>query len=111
MHDPEYRTGKKFEGEFMKPAHRARALATIFLAAAFSAASAPASAQKSGGTVTVGLEIDIPGLDPLKVGVYDAAVLTATSALFDTLTTLDADGKVQPKLALSWTPSEDFKRW
>ena len=55
--------------------------------------------------------LDIPGFDVLKVGVYDAAALTASSALFDTLTTLDANGKPQPKLALSWEPSEDFKMW
>src|SRR5437879_6657528 len=72
----------------------------------------PASAaQKSGGSITVGLELDIPGFDPLKVGVYDTAALTASSALFDTLTTLDAKGKPQPKLALSWSSSEDFKTW
>jgi len=29
--------------------------------------------QKQGGTLTVGLELDIPGFDPLKVGVYDTA--------------------------------------
>jgi 4-phytase/acid phosphatase/peptide/nickel transport system substrate-binding protein len=31
--------------------------------------------------------------------------------IFDTLTSLDDKGVVQPKLALSWTPSEDFKTW
>ena len=31
----------------------------------------PASAQKQGGSITVGLELDIPGFDPLKVGVFD----------------------------------------
>ena len=33
----------------------------------------PAMAQKQGGTLTVGLELDVPGFDPLKVGVYDTA--------------------------------------
>ena len=61
----------------------------------------PANAQKPGGSITVGLELDIPGFDVLKVGVYDAAALTASSALFDMLTTLDANGKAQPRLALS----------
>ncbi len=71
----------------------------------------PASTQKAGGSITVGLELDIPGFDPLKVGVYDTAALTASSAMFDTLATLDANGKPQPKLALSWSHSEDFKTW
>src|SRR5207237_439602 len=56
-----------------------------------------------------GLELDIPGLDPLKVGVYDTAAEMAASLIFDTLTTLDDNGKAAPKLALSWTHSEDFK--
>ena len=71
----------------------------------------PASAQKAGGSITVGLELDIPGFDPLKVGVFDTAALTAAAAIFDTLTTLDDKGEPQPKLALSWTHSEDFKTW
>jgi 4-phytase/acid phosphatase/peptide/nickel transport system substrate-binding protein len=97
----------------MKAAIRSSALARIFLVAGFGVAlsAMPANAQKAGGSITVGLELDIPGFDVLKVGVYDAAALTASSALFDTLTTLDANGKAQPRLALSWEPSEDFKMW
>ncbi len=76
-----------------------------------SAWTGPAAAQKPGGSITVGLELDIPGFDPLKVGVYDTAALTASSAIFETLTYLDDNGEAQPKLALSWDPSEDFKMW
>src|SRR5690242_10720330 len=74
-------------------------------------ASTPALAQKQGGTLTVGLELDIPGFNPLKVGVFDTAAESAAALIFDTLTTLDDSGKAQPKLALSWSPSEDFKTW
>src|SRR5437016_1368282 len=97
----------------MEAATRSCALARIFLVAVFGVAlsAAPASAQKAGGTITVGLELDIPGFDPLKVGVFDTAALTAAAAIFDTLTYLDDKGKAQPKLALSWEPSEDFKIW
>jgi peptide/nickel transport system substrate-binding protein len=97
----------------MKAATCSSALARIFLVAGFAVAlsTMPADAQKAGGSITVGLELDIPGFDPLKVGVYDTAALTASSAIFDTLTTLDANGKPQPKLALSWSHSEDFKTW
>jgi peptide/nickel transport system substrate-binding protein len=97
----------------MKAAIRSSTLARIFLVAGFGVAISvlPASAQKSGGSITVGLELDIPGFDPLKVGVYDTAALTAASALFDTLTYLDDKGEAQPKLALSWTHSDDFKTW
>jgi 4-phytase/acid phosphatase/peptide/nickel transport system substrate-binding protein len=102
----------------MKAAIRSRALAPIFHVAVFGLAlvasllvPSPASAQKPGGSITVGLELDIPGFDPLKVGVYDTAALTASSAIFETLTYLDANGKAQPKLAVSWEPSEDFRIW
>ena len=97
----------------MKAAICSRALAPIFHVAVFGLAlvASPAIAQKQGGTITVGLELDIPGFDPLKVGVYDTAALSASSAIFETLTYLDANGKAQPRLAVSWEPSEDFKMW
>jgi peptide/nickel transport system substrate-binding protein len=72
---------------------------------------APAAAQKPGGSITVGLELDIPGLDPLKVGVYDTAAEMAAALIFDTLTSLDDKGDPVPKLAESWTRSDDFKTW
>ena len=58
------------------------ALARIFLVAGFGVAltAAPASAQKQGDSITVGLELDIPGFDPLKVGVYDTSATTAAAA-------------------------------
>ena len=49
----------------------AAALAALTVFAAF-----PATAQKQGGNLTVGMELDIAGFDPLKVGVYDTAALT-----------------------------------
>jgi peptide/nickel transport system substrate-binding protein len=38
-------------------------------AAATSFAARSAMAQKQGGRLTIGIELDIPGFDPLKVGV------------------------------------------
>jgi peptide/nickel transport system substrate-binding protein len=97
----------------MKAVSRARMFARIFLGTVFGVAlfAGPASAQKQGGSITVGLELDIPGFDPLKVGVFDTAALTAASAIFDTLTYLDDKGEAQPKLAVSWTHSDDYKTW
>src|SRR5437762_7789257 len=73
----------------MKALCHSRALSRIFLATAFGLYlfAGAAQAQKPGGSITVGLELDIPGFDPLKVGVFDTAALTAAAALFDTLTT------------------------
>ncbi len=88
---------------------KANVLALAIAAACL--ASGPVMAQKQGGTLTVGLELDIPGFDPLKVGVYDTAAETAAALIFDTLTTLDDNGKAQPKLAVSWSASDDLKTW
>jgi peptide/nickel transport system substrate-binding protein len=74
-------------------------------------AAGTADAQKQGGSITVGQELDIPGFDPLKVGVYDTSAQSAAALIYDTLTYLDDKGEPQPKLALSWTHSEDFKTW
>src|SRR6266852_5535753 len=97
----------------MKTASAARRLALIFLVAAFALVPlmTPAVAQKPGGSITVGLEFEIPGFDPLKVGVFDTSTEIAAAAIFDTLTYLDDKRDVQPKLALSWTHSDDFKTW
>ena len=97
----------------MKALCHSRALSRIFLATAFGLGlfAGAAQAQKPGGSITVGLELDIPGFDPLKVGVFDTAALTAAAALFDTLTYLDEKGVPQPKLAVSWDHSDDFKTW
>jgi peptide/nickel transport system substrate-binding protein len=111
--DPEYRTDALLEETSMKAAIRWNVLARIFLVTGFGAAlfAGPASAQKQGGSITVGLELDIPGFDPLKVGVFDTSAETAAAAIFDTLTYLDDKGVARPKLALSWDHSEDFKTW
>jgi len=85
-----------------------RALLTLACSAAL---TTPALAQKAGGSLTVGLELDIPGFDPLKVGVFDTAAESAAALIFDTLTTLDPTGKPQGKLAQSWTHSDDYKTW
>ena len=84
--------------------------AVLALAAA-TAIATPALAQKQGGTATVGLELDIPGFDPLKVGVFDTAAETAAALIFDTLTTLDEQGQPVGKLAASWAHSDDYKTW
>jgi peptide/nickel transport system substrate-binding protein len=97
----------------MKRASRSRAILHTSIGAALGALifAAPAAAQKQGGSITVGLEADIAGFDPLKVGVYDTGQESVAAAIFDTLTTLDDEGAPQPRLALSWTHTDDFKTW
>src|SRR3981081_2606572 len=91
--------------------HRLLELVFVIAAATMGLGAGPALAQKQGGTLTVGLELDILGFDPLKVGVYDTAGNIAASLIFDTLTSLDDNGNAQPKLAVSWSSSDDHKTW
>src|SRR6185436_5852769 len=88
---------------------RSCALALTFAGACLIAL--PAAAQKQGGSITVGLELDISGLDPLKVCVFDTSANMAAALIFDTLTYLDDDGKAQGKLAEAWASSNDYKTW
>jgi len=97
----------------MRVTSRSRVILYASLGAALGALTfaVPAAAQKQGGTLNVGLELDVIGFDPLKVGVFDTAPEWVAATIFDTLTTLDDEGAVQPKLALSWSHSDDFKTW
>ena len=84
------------------------------LALAASAAllvAAPALAQKKGGTLTVGLELDIPGFDPLKVGVYDTAANIAASLISRRWSGSTTTASPSPASPLSWSHSDDFKVW
>src|SRR3954470_24233962 len=83
----------------------------VLVSAVLAAIAWPALAQKQGGSLTVGLELDIPGFDPLKVGVYDTAANIAASLLLETLVGPDENGKAKPSLALSWSHSDDYKTW
>ncbi len=71
----------------------------------------PAGAQTRGGSVTLGVEQDIAGFDPLTVGVFDTGQEATAALIFETLTRLGDDGKPVPGLALSWEHSADFKTW
>jgi peptide/nickel transport system substrate-binding protein len=96
----------------MTSAIRNRSIRSIGLVALVAAGLAlPAAAQTRGGSATIGVEQDIAGFDPLIVGVYDTGAEAVAVLLFETLTRLDENGKPSPNLALSWSPSADFKTW
>ncbi|HEU5347470.1 MAG TPA: ABC transporter substrate-binding protein, partial [Ktedonobacterales bacterium] len=59
------------------------------------------SGPKTGGTLNVGLDSDVVTLDPLKsTALVDREVMFN---MYDTLVTVDAQNKVQPGLASSWS--------
>jgi ABC-type transport system substrate-binding protein len=64
----------------------------------------------AGGTLRVGLEADVDGLNP-TASALAVAGLTMASAVFDPLFTFDVDGNAVPYLAESIEPSADFMVW
>ncbi len=74
-------------------------------------AQTPTQTPVRGGTLTVGVESDFEGFDPVKAGVYSNSTVTAASLFYETLMRLDDKGNLIPALALSMTPNEDGSVW
>ena len=70
----------------------------------------PAGEPVAGGTLRVGLEADVDGLNP-TASALAVSGLTMAQAVFDPLFTFSADGEVVPYLAESMTPNADFTEW
>jgi len=81
------------------------------LASAVHGESASTAKPVPGGTLTVGMELEFRGFDPLKanyMGIADRTVMMAIEErLFDT----DAKRNLVPELALSAKPAKDGKSW
>ena len=63
-----------------------------------------------GGQLVWGLEAETDGLSP-STGRLAVSGHMLASAIFDPLVTLDADGKIVPYLAESFTPNADNTQW
>jgi peptide/nickel transport system substrate-binding protein len=65
-----------------------------------------------GGTLTMVLAVDMPGLDPIQFhGVQNWGEAMMVPAVYDALFHLDADGKVLPKIGLSLTSDDGGAAW
>jgi peptide/nickel transport system substrate-binding protein len=64
----------------------------------------------AGGTVTVSIVADPPGWDPTRSTSAEIARVMYNN-VFEGLTTIAQDGTIQPRLAESWTTSEDGLTW
>jgi ABC-type transport system substrate-binding protein len=64
----------------------------------------------AGGTLRIGLDADVDGLNPTASSLAVAG-LTMATAVFDPLFSVDVDGNVVPFLAESIEPSADFMVW
>jgi ABC-type transport system substrate-binding protein len=65
----------------------------------------------AGGTLTVGVDREFSGFDPLKASYLGLADRSVAVAVEERLFDVDAKGKFVPELALSATPSKDGKIW
>lgn len=65
---------------------------------------------QSGGTLAYALEAESDGFNP-TANRWAISGMMVANAVFDPLAAYDADGKAQPYLAKSFTPSADFKTW
>lgn len=73
---------------------------------------APAlSGPVTGGTLTVGMELEFRGFDPLKANYMGLADRTVAMAMEERLFDMDAKGNLVPELALSAKPAKDGKSW
>ena len=87
-------------------------LAGCLLAAGLAATPGMAAdTPVKGGTLQVGLETDVRGFDAVEGGVLGQSGATVTNAIHDTLINYAPDGSSSPRLALSWTTSDDLKSW
>jgi peptide/nickel transport system substrate-binding protein len=71
----------------------------------------PSSRPRYGGTVRVALQHRVNALDPAAEDDYPAARDRMAGLLFETLTSLDEQGRVHPRLALSWRPDPARRIW
>ncbi len=76
------------------------------LAAAILAALAGMTQAEAKDTVTVGMVLEPPGLDP-TAGAASAIREVTYANIYEGLTRIDAKGQVQPDLAESWAISKD----
>lgn len=66
---------------------------------------------KAGGALTVGVEEDCKGFDPIKAGYLSTQARSIAMAIEERLFDMDSKGNLVPELGLSATPSKDGKSW
>jgi len=72
---------------------------------------AVAAAPEYGGTLTLAVEADSRGFDPIKAGFLSAQARSVAMAIEERLFDMDAKGKLVPILGISATPAKDGKSW
>lgn len=75
------------------------------------AEGAQAVTPRYGGSLTVAVEEDSKGFDPIKAGTLNTSARSAAMAVEERLFDMDTKGRLVPELGLSATPSKDGKSW
>jgi len=75
-----------------------------------STAGVSTARPRLGGSVIIGMSSDIDGFLPAQSH-FDNTGLTYANAVFDTLTSVAADGSIRPHLAASVVPNTDMTSW
>jgi ABC-type transport system substrate-binding protein len=94
----------------MKPS-RLQLIAVASLVMALGAAAHASSRPRYGGTVRILLHDRFNSLDPLGDDDHPAARDRVACLLFETLTKMDAQGRLHPGLASSWRPDASQRNW
>jgi ABC-type transport system substrate-binding protein len=84
---------------------------TILAALAMSCLLSPANAQTRGGTLTIGVEQQVVGFDPVVTKTTAYVTVLVGGMIFGTSYGLDASNHEYPSAALSFTPSPDGTVW
>ena len=87
-----------------------RTLIQSAAAASMPLALMPAFAQKGKDSIVIAMQLEPPGMDP-TAGAASAIGEVTLYNIYETLTKINADGKVTPLLAESWEVSPDLKTY
>jgi ABC-type transport system substrate-binding protein len=90
---------------------RLQSIAAVSLLIALTSAAQASSRPRYGGTVRILLHDRFNSLDPLGDDDHPGARDRVAALLFETLTTLDIQGRVHPRLASSWRPDASKRVW
>lgn len=92
------------------PAVQRRHFLGLLTAAATAPSWLPASAAAAvNGTLRVGLKALPASLNPLTVS--DLVARQILGSMYESLTSVDAEGRILPGLATEWEASDDARRW
>ncbi|MGH9570953.1 MAG: hypothetical protein ACRD4F_15005, partial [Candidatus Angelobacter sp.] len=95
----------------MKRSHSRSAAASSLLLLVLALAAHASSRPRYGGTVRVLLHDRVNSVDPAGEEDHPAARDRITSLIFETLTSMDQQGRARPLLAVSWNSAASKRVW